>query len=54
MQIILALMLAVLAALFAFAAFDAGALERRWRPAVPFVLVACALGAASCAVLTGG
>lgn len=51
---LLALMLAAVAALFALAAFDAGVLERRWRPAALFVLVACAIGAASCAILTGG
>lgn len=54
MNILLAILLAALSAVLLFAAYDAGALERRWRPAALYLLVGLALAAASCSLVAGG
>ena len=51
---LLAILLAALSAVLLFAAYDAGALERRWRPAALYLLVGLALAAASCSLVAGG
>lgn len=52
-NILLAILLAALSAVLLFAAYDAGALERRWRPAALYLLVGLALAAASCSLVAG-
>ena len=51
---LVAILLAALSAVLLFAAYDAGALERRWRPAALYLLVGLALAAASCSLVAGG
>lgn len=50
---LLAILLAALSAVLLFAAWDAGVLERRWRPAALYLLVGLALASASCSLVAG-